>query len=247
MITVKIADIAIGIENKHSYIEEISREYLTEDKPLITLFASDADIEFERSLAESEFPIGVLESTAIYRKMASKLADYKAFIFHGAVIEYEGRAYLFTAKSGVGKTTHIRLWREKFGPGVSVLNGDKPVIRIIDGKVYASGTPWRGKEGYGKPGIRRLFGIAFLERALENEAYPVDANEVIMKFATQAYIPRTESAVKTLSLLNEVLTSVPLIVLKCNMNPDAASVAYSAFLEAETNISNQQLYKNLKE
>ncbi|MBQ7333085.1 MAG: hypothetical protein IJW38_01885 [Clostridia bacterium] len=233
MFTVKIAEIAIGIDNRYSYVEEISRDYLTDDAPSFTLSATEKEIDYERTLAEGNFPVGVLESTAIYRKMAEKLADYDAFIFHGAVIEFKGRAYLFTAKSGVGKTTHIRLWQKRFGAEVSILNGDKPVLRVIDGEVFASGTPWRGKEGYGKPGITRLSGIAFIERSGENKAFSVKADEVIMKFATQAYIPRTDSAAKILSLFDKVLSRVPLIVLGCNMNPDAAEVAYSAFMEAE--------------
>ncbi len=235
MFTVKIADIAIGIDNRFSYVEEISRDYVTNDEPLFTLSASDADIEYERSLAEENFPVGVFESTAIYRKMAEKLSDYDAFIFHGAVIEFKNRAYLFTAKSGVGKTTHIRLWQKRFPGAVSVLNGDKPVIRIINGEVFAAGTPWRGKEGYGKPGKIRLSGIAFLERGENNEAFPVKADDVILKFATQAYIPRAYGAKKTLALFDKVLTNVPLIALRCNMNLDAADVARSAFLKAEIN------------
>ena len=235
MFTVKIADLAIGIDNRFSYVEEISRDYLTEDEPLFTLSASDSDIEYERRVSEENFPIGVFESTAIYRKMAAKLSEYDAFIFHGAVIEYKGRAYLFTAKSGVGKTTHIRLWHKQFPGDVSVLNGDKPVLRLINGEVYASGTPWRGKEGYGKPGILKLSGIAFLERGEVNEAHPVKCDEVILKFATQAYIPKTEGTAKTLSLFDKVLSVVPLIALKCNMNPDAADVARKAFLEARIN------------
>lgn len=233
MFTVKIADIAIGIDNKYRYVEEISRDYLTHDEPCFTLSASDSDIEYERALSDENFPVGVFESTAIYRKMADKLTDYDAFVFHGAVIEYENSAYLFTAKSGVGKTTHIRLWREKFGDAVSVLNGDKPVIRIIDGKVFAAGTPWRGKEGFGRQGMLPLSGIAFLERGAENEAHPVSPDDVVLKFATQAYIPRTGGAAKTLALLNKVLTGTPLISLHCNMNPDAAEVARSAFLKAQ--------------
>lgn len=235
MFTVKIADISIGVDNRFSYVEDISRDYLTDDEAIFNVSASDSDIDYERSLTEENFPVGVFESTAIYRKIAAKLSEYDAFIFHGAVIEFKNRAYLFTAKSGVGKTTHIRLWRERFGSDVSVLNGDKPVLRIIDGKVYASGTPWRGKEGFGKQGMVPLSGIAFLERGKENEAHPVNPDDVILKFATQAYIPRTDGAGKILALFDKVLTKTPLIALRCNMNLDAADVARSAFLKAEFN------------
>ena len=236
MFCIKIAGLNVGIDNRFSYVEEISRDYLTKDEPIFVLSASDEEIERERELSEENFPEGVFESTAIYRKMAEKLSEYDAFIFHGAVIEYKNRAYLFTAKSGVGKTTHIRLWQKKFGSDVSVLNGDKPIIRLINGEVFASGTPWRGKEGYGKQGLLRLSGIAFLERGEINEAYPVKSDAVIMKFATQAHIPRTESAGKILALFDKVLSKTPLITLKCNMDIEAASVAKRAFLEAEMKI-----------
>ena len=48
---------------------------------------------------------------------------------HGAVIRYKGKAYLFTAPSGTGKTTHIRQWLKK-AEGTFVVNGDKPLIKV---------------------------------------------------------------------------------------------------------------------
>ena len=235
MIKIQLANLCVALENKYDFIEKLARDYITDGEPEFTVFATDEEIAEEGKNEEGSFSLGYLESIVLYRKIAEKLPEYDAFVFHGAVIEFEGRAYLFTAKSGVGKTTHIRLWQKKFGNAVSILNGDKPVLRIIDGKAYASGTPWRGKEGYGKPGLLELYGIAFLERALENEAYPVMPDAVIMKFATQAYIPKTEAAVKTLSLFNKILSTVPLITLKCNMNLDAADVAKAAFCKAQLN------------
>lgn len=236
MFTIKIADIPIGIQNLHYYIFDVSREYLTEEEPCFTVFASAEDIEYERELAKDSFPEPILEATAIYRKIAEKLFEYSAFVFHGAVIELDGGAYLFTAKSGVGKTTHIKRWLSYFGERASVLNGDKPVIRLVEGRPYVSGTPWRGKEAYGKPGFLPLRGIAFLERADENIATPVKPDAFVMRFAEQAHIPRTSArtTAATLSLLDATLRSVPLINLKCNMDISAARVAYEAFLKAES-------------
>ena len=233
--TLNIAGIPIGIKHKYSYVSDISREYMTEEEPLFWISVTDGDIENEKSMAEGNFPAGVLESTAIYRAISEKIADYGAFIFHGAVIEYEGKAYLFTAKSGVGKTTHIRLWQKLYKEKVSVLNGDKPVIRVMGDKILASGTPWRGKEGYGKPGISELSGIAFLERGKVNEAFPIDIDRALIKFATQAYIPREYAAAKVLSLFGRVLEKIPLFTLRCNMEDEAARVALSAFLTSENN------------
>lgn len=50
-----------------------------------------------------------------YRKIAEKLVQYDVMLFHGSAVAVDGIGYLFTAKSGTGKSTHTRLWREYFG------------------------------------------------------------------------------------------------------------------------------------
>lgn len=235
MFNLKIADIVIAVDNKYPEIYEISREYMTDEPPSISVCADESDIEKERPYFDSEISAGELESIAIYRKIADEICAFDAIVFHGSVVLLDERAYLFTAKSGVGKTTHSKLWLSHFGKRVKILNGDKPVIRIMNGKVSVSGTPWRGKEGYGIPGVKELSGIAFLERATENSAEPINPDAVLIKFATQAYIPKkdVQSGKKALALLNRVLCSVPLISLKCNMREEAAQVAHDAFCKAE--------------
>ncbi len=231
MFYIEIANIPIGIENRYNEVYEISKDYLTKKPPSFTVFADDDDLAFEAAKTDEVSRKEGLESIALYRKIADSIWKYDAFVFHGAVVNYEGKAYLFTAKSGVGKTTHIRLWLRAFGEKAKILNGDKPVIRVIDGQVFISGTPWRGKEQYGEPGLLPLAGIAFLERSSENCAYPETPDNAIKRFATQAYIPKTEplSGTRMLRLFNKVLTEVPLITLKCNMDIDAAKVAKEAF------------------
>ena len=53
-----------------------------------------------------------LETMAVYRKIEDKLLDYDTILFHGSAVAVDGVGYLFTAKSGTGKSTHTRLWRE---------------------------------------------------------------------------------------------------------------------------------------
>ncbi len=228
---IEIAGIPIEVEYRYGVLTYTLKDYLSEKEPLFTVAADDKDLEYEASKSDIALSRGDLESVAVFRKIAEKLVEYDAFVFHGSVINFDGRAYLFTAKSGVGKTTHTRLWLSEFKGRARVLNGDKPVIRVIDSAVYASGTPWRGKEQYGEPGVLPLAGIAFLERAKENEAYPENPDAAITRFATQAHIPKSDAAagIKMLRLFNKVLMSVPLITLKCNMEPSAAHTAYEAF------------------
>lgn len=233
MITVKIADLAIGIDNRYSYISEYAKDYLTEEKPLFTVKVTDEDIEAERAESPEEFSDAYYESIAAYRKIAEILPSYDAFLFHGAVIELDNKAYIITANSGVGKTTHLRLWLSRFGEEVGILNGDKPTLRFINGVPYASGTPWRGKEGYGKSGIKEISGIAFLERGEKNRAYRIEPSEAAVKFVSQTYLPKKDKLmlIKTLNLSNRLINSVRLVRLECNMEPEAAEVSRKALTE----------------
>lgn len=233
MITVKIADLAIGIDNRYSYISEYAKDYLTEEKPLFTVKVTDEDIEAERAESPEEFSDAYYESIAAYRKIAEILPSYDAFLFHGAVIELDNKAYIITANSGVGKTTHLKLWLSRFGEEVGILNGDKPTLRFIGGVPYASGTPWRGKEGYGKSGIKEISGIAFLERGEKNRAYRIEPSEAAVKFVSQTYLPKKDKLmlIKTLNLSNKLINSVRLVRLECNMEPEAAEVSRKALTE----------------
>lgn len=230
MITIKIAELAIGIDNKYSRIEYLAKDYLTDEEPEFTVCVTEDEIDEERVSSETSYDPSYYESIIAYRKIAERIPDYDAFLFHGSVIEYDGKAYVITAHSGVGKTTHTRLWMSEFGESVKILNGDKPTIRIIDGIAYACGTPWQGKENYGRNVIKQLAGFAFLTRAEENKAYEIGPSEAVMRFMSQIYLPKkSKSALaKTMLLADRVIKGVKLVHLECNMNPEAARVCRAA-------------------
>ena len=235
MLVIKIADIAIGLDNRYEFIEKFAVDYLSDEQPEFIVSATDEDIEAERKIAEANYPADYLESIVMYRKIAEKLSEYEALVFHGAVIEVDGKAYAITAHSGVGKTTHVRLWLREFGDRARILNGDKPILRVINGKIYACGTPWRGKEHYGVNAMRELCGIAFLDRGLENRAYKIDTNGITLKFMNQIYLGKKDALMlsRTMRLADKILKCVPLYQLECNMDPEAAHVAYRALVGGE--------------
>lgn len=90
MITVKIADIPVGIDNRYEYIEAIAKDYTTSDTPAFTVSATDYDITREREISGADLPCGYLESTVIFRKIAERLPEYDAVVFHGAVLAKGG-------------------------------------------------------------------------------------------------------------------------------------------------------------
>ena len=229
MTVISIAGLNVGLDHRYDYTAAACAEYLTDAEADFTVGATDAQIEAERAVSEADYPDGYLENVVLYRNIAERLPEHSAVVFHGAVIAVDGVAYAITAHSGVGKTTHIRLWLKMLGERAHVLNGDKPILRIIDGKVYACGTPWRGKEGYGRSEMLPLGAIAFLERAEENFAERVSSSAVLGRFMTQAYVPRrADNARRALAVLGQILGSVPLYRLGANMKDEAAQVAYRA-------------------
>lgn len=231
MITLKMAGIAIAVDNKYTFIEKLARSYLTDEEPVFTVSASESDIVKEREASDAEYSQGYLESIVVYRKIAERLPEFDAFVFHGAVLSFEGEAYAFTAKSGVGKTTHTRNWITQLGEKAHYLNGDKPIFRFIDGTLFACGTPYRGKEGYGVNENAPLHAIAFVNRGKENSARKIEADEAIMKLASQVYMPSDPvSALKTLQLIDRLSRSVKLIDLYCTPEPESAHVSFEAMV-----------------
>lgn len=236
MVTIKIADIPIGLDARYEYTEKYVSEFITDDKPLFTVSATDEEIERECELSGVRVAYQYAEHVVMYRKIAERLSEFSAIVFHGAILETEGRAYAITAHSGVGKTTHTRLWLREFGDRVKILNGDKPIFRIINGIPYACSTPWRGKEGYGYNGMLPLGGIAFLSRGSVNRTRRTTPDGASMRLMNQIYISKTNpiSTIGSMRIADEILSSVPLFELECNMDPEAAHVSYDALVNSKT-------------
>ena len=122
--TVKLAEVNIRINSIYHEVFDLCKDYLSDENPDFFVTVSESDISFEREKAKreaevemrvySDFSDSYLETLAVYRKIAVGLLDYDAFLMHGAVVGLGERAYLFTAPSGVGKTTHTRFWLETF-------------------------------------------------------------------------------------------------------------------------------------
>ena len=232
MITVSIADLTIRIENKYDYIKKQSKDYLVSDDSAVDFSVSVTD---EEILAEGDagaFPVSYLEYLAVYRKIAEEILKYDGLLLHGVLLECEGKGILFGAKSGVGKSTHAALWKKLLGDKCTIVNGDKPLVRIIDGRVYAYGTPWNGKEGLHENKKCELFSICFIERGVENEIREI-GNEALRLILTQTYMPKNDSVkmVMTLDLLDTILRKVKSYRLACNMDISAAETAYKELIK----------------
>ena len=168
-----------------------------------------------------------LELTAVQRKFADMLFEQNALAFHGSVVAVDGQAYLFTAKSGTGKSTHTRFWRQEFGERAVMINDDKPLLQLKDGKVWACGTPWDGKHKLSTNTAVPLKAICILERGEENHIEPISPRQALPMLLQQSYRPQTpDGTANLLTLLDQLTASVRVYRLHCNLDPSAARVAY---------------------
>lgn len=150
-------------------------------------------------------------------------------MLHSSAVIVDDRAYLFTADSGTGKSTHTALWLKCFGNRAKILNDDKPAIRFENDRWYAYGTPWSGKNDISLNLRAEIAGIAVLERAQENHIEPfsgIQALHAILKQVNRP--PAMEHRIKLMELLDKLITTVPIWKLQCNMDPEAAIIAYEA-------------------
>ncbi len=207
----------------------------TESVTRITITQSDIDFEREKSAREDikegisirQFSDAYLETLAVYRKIADHLLSCDTLLFHGSVIAVDGEGYLFTAKSGTGKSTHTRLWREYFGERAVMVNDDKPLLHITDSGVTAYGTPWDGKHRLSTNIAVPLKGICILTRDAKNHIEPVEPHAVYPLIVQQTNRSLSADGMKqTLSLIDRMLNVVPVYRLGCNMDIEAARVAY---------------------
>ena len=178
--TIELADILFDIHNLYPETELLCRDYETSGLPGIPITISPEDIarEREKSVLEAvknsrrviEWPDSYLETLAVYRKIAEIIPEYDTFLFHGSAVAVDGEAYIFTAESGTGKSTHARLWREMLGDRAVMVNDDKPLIRVhADGTAVVYGTPWNGKHHLGNNIAVPVRAICEIKRSEENQ------------------------------------------------------------------------------
>jgi hypothetical protein len=222
----KIAGLTVSMDT-FGVTEERARKYLCEPTDKV-----DMQVISRWEQIKDQHP-GYDANTGEYMSTAAnfykKLLDFEGMMLHSSTVVVDGRAYCFTADSGTGKSTHTELWLKLFGERAYILNDDKPALRREDGVWYAYGTPWSGKHDISVDEKVPVAGIACLSRAPENGIEPFSGAAAIGAIFKQLNRPRDpESRVKLLELLDKLIREVPVWQLHCNMDIEAAQVAYAA-------------------
>lgn len=236
---IQIAGQIVAVTAMYESTRDFCGAYLCEGEPDFAVEATAADIALEREKSAAEdrregnpirnYSDAYLEKIAVQRKIAEKLFDYDTLLVHGSVVAVDGQGYLFTAKSGTGKSTHTRLWREVFGDRAVMVDDDKPFLRMTGAGVTVCGTPWNGKHRIGNNICVPLKAVCILERGIENEIRRIPARDALFMLLQQSNRPQSrERMPKYMELVDKLAGSVEFYRLACNMEPRAAVVSYEA-------------------
>lgn len=238
----RMADLNIEIDSIYKYVHLFCSDYRFAGLPTLTVHTAQNDIEMERKLSaredersgrkQIEYPDYYLESVAAYRQIAELLPAYDGFVFHGSAIAVARKGYIFTAKSGMGKSTHTGLWLRMLGRKARIVNDDKPIVRMKRGRAFVYGTPWSGAEQLNTNASVPLKAICVLERADRNTIREITKSEALPMLIQQAYRPSNPAMMEnTLALLDRL--DVRLYRLGCNMDISAAELSYNTMSQAE--------------
>ncbi len=234
----RIGGRVLVIRSMYELIQRMCSDYRSDEPEDFSVTISPEMIEAERlkskeqhereGLPAYDYPSDYLETLAVYRELSSRLIAYDTLLFHGSVVAVDGFAYLFTAKSGVGKSTHVSLWRRLLGERALMVNDDKPLIRLTDGLPVVYGTPWDGKHHLSANVEVPLRAICLLERSEENRIERIAPSSACSFLLHQSFHPSDKGLLlSSLSLVNRLSGNVALYRLWCNMDISAAELSFS--------------------
>lgn len=234
--TYRIVDLNVQFDSRFPDIHEDCSDYRTDEPGEVYIRISpDDDMlkyrptpeEIRQNPALVIVTEGYLESRACCREFARLMPERDTFLFHGSAVAVDGECYIFTAKSGTGKSTHTRLWRELLGERAVMVNDDKPMIRVTDHGAIVYGTPWNGKHHLGANIAVPLKSICILERSADNQICKVSKDEALPMLVQQAHRPNDPAALaRTMTLIDKL--QAPIYRLRCNMDISAAELSYNA-------------------
>ena len=239
MFRIRLAGMTVEIDNRHNYVYELCRDYLCFDSaPAFRVAVSTAETQAYQAACGRPMTLPEAESHLLYRRICERMPRYGVFLLHAAVVELDGRGYAFSARRGVGKSTHTELWQTRFQGHAgerykaTVINGDKPLVRRTpDGRFWAFGTPWCGKEGLSTNTSVPLTDLCFIKRSASNETRPLDRGEALSLLLEQVVIPSgSGNIILVLDMLDRLLSSCRLWEIGCNTDITAAEHSSSIIL-----------------
>lgn len=229
-----IANLVTEFEPKYELLKKLSEPFIYNGERVTDIFLHISDDRIDNLLKRMtpQTHRAQAEEFAYASAFNKAIIKHDAMLVHSSAIKYKGKAYLFSASSGIGKSTHTKLWQKAFGEEVNIINDDKPVVRIKNGVCKVYGTPFDGGSGIAINDSAPLQAIVFLERGESNSIRKATINEIIknLYFSTTHFVSK-ETAESMLHNFDKLTNYAEFYILTCNMDIEAAYLAYDAIVK----------------
>lgn len=151
---------------------------------------------------------------------------------HSASILYNNKVWLFAAKSGTGKSTHVKMWDKKLYPHEGY-NGDLVVCYLEGDKIIAANVPWSGTSNIYSNQKAIAGGILFLKRDAENKVCTVSEDEACIQIVSSCLTPtwNRELFEQNMNTVEAIVKKINYGILFCRPDEEAARVS-KEFIDA---------------
>lgn len=174
--------------------------------------------------APKDLAIPLSTSILEFLNLEKYLLCHEALVLHSSFIEYEGKAILFTAPSGTGKSTQANLW--KMYEGTEIINGDRSIVhRTAPGVFLMHGLPFCGSSQIHLNKEMPLGAIVFIEQHPTNIVEPMSPAHAFGKLYGEMSINswNIEAVEKGMQIIENLVVNIPMVHLMCNMEQDAVN------------------------
>ena len=142
--------------------------------------------------------------------LAWQLANVQGLWLHASAALHNGSMYIFTGRSGRGKSTLSKLLHAS--GQFEIASDEKNILRKTPEGFHAFGTPWTSSARLSSNISAPLAGIFFLDHAKENTFHPMAPGAALKKLIPQVHLPwfdesRTQLILKTLETLVKTVPS----------------------------------------
>ena len=232
---IEIANTVFEINAFNETTKRYCGDFLSDKESDYVINMSKEDLENEKHISEDGKVYANEEISALYRKIANIFIEKGIIVAHGSSFKVSSCGFLVTARSGVGKSTHVGLLKEYLKDELVYINDDKPLIEVNDDIVIHS-SPWNGKERRGNNTYAPLKAIIFLNRGTSNTFRKIENNsEIYFRLMTQIYLPLDKSKrEKALKIIDILLKKINFYEINVNTDISSAVMTYERIIKNET-------------
>lgn len=219
----EIAGLKVEMEPKFERLMKQSESYQSSGDPFLIIKPDPND---EMHVDMNVTSKGDQEYICYSAAFCRSVIQYGRFYLHASAIVYQGEAYLFSAPSGTGKSTHTALWRQLFLDSY-ILNDDKPIICPEDNRITVWGTPFAGKTDLHVNQGVPLKAICFLKQGKENVIQQVSEDKALALILNNTWRPKSNDGMnRLLDMIEQVVTKIKIYEMSCTKELEAAQISY---------------------